>query len=218
MIFLQNNKKSLIYLIYISILSYFISKFILGYIIESVSLTITIFSITAYEALNSIILIYFYVWVILFIPLLYRVSYKYLKDALYSKERSFVKRISWLYLFILAGAGYGYYTAIKFIIPFLFTFNTKISIDNSIGLESLIITIIRNCLLFSLVFLTPFIIKYLLDLKIIEKRLLSKNRRLIYVLLLIISAILTPPDILSMILSFIPFVCLFEIGILISKK
>jgi sec-independent protein translocase protein TatC len=47
---------------------------------------------------------------------------------------------------------------------------------------------------------------------------MTKYRRHAYVILLTISAIITPPDVFSQIMVCIPLVFLYEIGIIISKR
>lgn len=207
-----------LFIILLAVISYFISNFLLNYIIGELSEEIKILSVTAHEAINSIIIAWIYIFFILMIPTLYILLYKYLKDALYKKERKIYLRVRKLYLVMLVGIFYGYYTSINFMIPFLYNFNRKLDIQSSITLNNLIITIVKNCLLFSFIFLSPFMIKLLVESGLTTKKKLKKNRGIIYVVILLFSAVLTPPDVVSMFVATVPLIGLFEIGILIGKE
>jgi len=69
-----------------------------------------------------------------------------------------------------------------------------------------------------LVFELPIIVFFLTKVGLITPAFMKKNRKYVLVLLLIISAIITPPDIFSQILVTIPLMLLYEMSIVISKR
>lgn len=213
---LKNSSKVLLILI-LFVVCYHIATYLLAYTILLLGFKIEVLSVRANEALNSIVLVFFYVLSMICLPFTYFYVYSKIKDALYKKERELYLKLKNLYIFILAGMVYGYYTAIYFMIPFLYSFNAKLDVSTTISLENLILSIITNCILFSLIFITPFIIKYSIMYELLDKRKIKSNRNIIYFGFLIISAILTPSDILSMMIAFLPFVLLFELGLYLSK-
>ena len=71
---------------------------------------------------------------------------------------------------------------------------------------------------FGLCFLTPIFLILLIKFGFLSRETLKKNRKYAIVIIFIISAILTPPDVLSQILLALPLIAMYEISILLSKK
>ena len=71
---------------------------------------------------------------------------------------------------------------------------------------------------FGICFLTPIFLILLVKFGILSRQTLKKQRKYAIVLIFIISAILTPPDVLSQILLAIPLICMYELSILLSKN
>ena len=69
-----------------------------------------------------------------------------------------------------------------------------------------------------LIFELPIIIYFLTKIGLVTPEFLKKNRKLALVIVLIVSAIITPPDVASQIIVAIPVLILYEISILISKR
>lgn len=70
---------------------------------------------------------------------------------------------------------------------------------------------------FGLIFILPFLIFALISLGIVSAKTLASARRFIYVGAFVIGAILTPPDVASQLLMSIPFIFLFELGLLMGR-
>jgi sec-independent protein translocase protein TatC len=68
------------------------------------------------------------------------------------------------------------------------------------------------------VFELPIVVYFLSKVGVITPEFLRKYRKHAYVVLLLLSAIITPPDVFSQILVCFPLVFLYEIGIVISKR
>ena len=71
---------------------------------------------------------------------------------------------------------------------------------------------------FGICFLTPIFLILLVKFGILSRQTLKNQRKYAIVLIFIISAILTPPDVLSQILLAIPLICMYELSILLSKN
>lgn len=219
MIFSLKNLNRFILLFFLLVLSYFIAIFIIKFTIITLfeKYSLNIISINAIESFNSLILLTFYIFLLFSYPLIIQLLIFYVKDALYQSEVNFLKSFRNNYILFLLGALYGYYTSINYLIPFLLSFNDKINVESTISINNLVVTILKNCLLFSIIFLTPFIIKQIIKYNIITKQKIKSKRKYIYFYLLVLSALLTPSDVLSMIVCFIPFVILFELGLYLAK-
>lgn len=79
-------------------------------------------------------------------------------------------------------------------------------------------TIISTVFYTGLLFLLPIASFFLTHIGLITPTFLKKYRRHAIVVILIISAVITPPDILSQIIVSIPIILLYEVGILFSKR
>lgn len=146
--------------------------------------------------------------------LLYQV-WKFIAPGLYSKERKYTLGfiLSGTILFLL-GAVFSYYIALPMAFQFLMTFGgdidkPMISIDQYMGFFT------QMCLMFGVAFELPLVIVVLGMLGIVSQSFLKKNRRYAVMTISVIAAVITPPDLLSMIMMLIPMLLLFEAGVFI---
>jgi len=79
-------------------------------------------------------------------------------------------------------------------------------------------TILSTVFYSGLLFLLPIVSYVLTRIGLIGPQFLVKYRKHAIVIILIIAAVITPPDILSQIIVSIPIIVLYEIGILVSKR
>ena len=90
-------------------------------------------------------------------------------------------------------------------------------VENQITLKSFISTITTITLACGLVFQLPLIVYFLTKLGFLTPEFMRKYRKHAVVVTLILSAIITPPDISSQVLLTIPLLLLYEMSILVSK-
>ena len=84
-------------------------------------------------------------------------------------------------------------------------------VENTITLKSYITNMVSITLSIGFIFEIPVLILFLTKVGIITPQILKQRRKIVFVILLCVSAIITPPDIFSMILVAIPMVILYEI-------
>nr|WP_295903500.1 twin-arginine translocase subunit TatC [uncultured Bdellovibrio sp.] len=145
---------------------------------------------------------------------LYQV-WKFIAPGLYAKERKYTMGfiISGTVLFLL-GAVFSYYVALPMAFQFLMTFGgdidkPMISIDQYMGFFT------QMCLMFGVAFELPLVIVVLGMLGIVSQGFLKKNRRYAVMTIAVIAAVITPPDLLSMVMMLVPMLLLFEAGVFI---
>lgn len=145
---------------------------------------------------------------------LYQV-WKFIAPGLYAKERKYTMGfiVSGTVLFFL-GAVFSYYIALPMAFQFLMTFGgdidkPMISIDQYMGFFT------QMCLMFGVAFELPLVIVVLGMLGIVSQSFLKKNRRYAVMTISVIAAVITPPDLLSMVMMLVPMVILFEAGVFI---
>lgn len=145
--------------------------------------------------------------------------WKFISPALYSNERKYAKLfllISSLLFFI--GVMFGYFVLVPLSINFLANFTISSVVENQIDINSYISLVKTTSLATGLVFELPIIIFFLTYLGLITDAFLKEYRRYAYVLILIVAAVVTPPDVISQMIVTIPLVILYEVSILISKR
>jgi len=119
-------------------------------------------------------------------------------------------------LLFLSGVFFGYYVVVPMSINFLSNFQLDPSILNEIDLTSYISTIITLVLGCGIMFQLPMVIYVLSKLGIVTPKFLRTYRKHAIVVIFVIGAIITPPDVISQIFVSLPMLLLYEIGIHVS--
>ncbi len=145
--------------------------------------------------------------------------WRFVSPGLRKKERSSARGfivIASLLFFI--GVLFGYYVVTPLSINFLGSYQVSKEVLNEFDIGSYI-ALVRACALSSgLIFELPIIIYYLTKIGVVTPQFLRKYRKFALVIVLILSAIITPPDLASQIIVAVPIVILYEISIYISKS
>ena len=159
----------------------------------------------------------FFGFVFAFPYIIYEV-WKFLKPALYDSEqknaRSFIV-VSSLLFFI--GILFGYYVITPLSVNFLGSYRVADEVKNNFDLNSYTGLLKASCLSAGLIFELPIIIYFLTKMGLVTPEFLRKYRKYALVLVLILAAIITPPDIISQVIVAIPMIILYETSIKISK-
>lgn len=144
--------------------------------------------------------------------------WKFIKPALYEKEqknaRSFMLVTSFLFFL---GVLFGYYVIVPMSINFFATFTVSAEIKNEFNVQSYIGMIKTSVIACGLFFELPIIIYFLTKLGLVTPTFLKTYRRYSIVLVLVLAAIVTPPDVVSQIIVAIPLLLLYEISVIISS-
>src|SRR5690606_17366755 len=150
--------------------------------------------------------------------ILYEV-WKFISPGLYDKERSHSRGFIFIasFLFFL-GVSFGYYVIAPLSINFLATYTVSKEVFNDIDLASYISTVRTSVIACGLIFELPIVIYFLTKVGLVIPESLRKYRKISVVVILIISAVITPPDVTSQIIVAIPVLILYEVSIYISKR
>jgi sec-independent protein translocase protein TatC len=144
--------------------------------------------------------------------------WKFISPGLHQNERNHSRGfiiISSLLFFI--GVLFGYYIICPLSINFLGTYQVSTQVHNDFDLNSYIGLIRASTLASGLVFELPIIIYFLTKVGLVTPEFLKKYRKYALVIVLILSAIITPPDIASQVIVSIPILILYQVSILISR-
>lgn len=141
--------------------------------------------------------------------------WKFVAPGLYRKERNLATGfiVSGTFLFLL-GVAFSYFVVLPMAFHFLMTFGGSAD-KPMIAIDSYLSFVTQITLMFGLCFEMPLVITTLAMLGFVSKSFLSKNRRYAIMIMAVISAIVTPPDLLSMVMMLGPMWLLYEISILI---
>jgi len=151
-------------------------------------------------------------------PYISKQVWKFVLPGLYDNERKLIKSVVAVSsaLFIA-----GVLFCMFFILPALINFGLGFATDEIrpvLGIDNILTLVIRISFIFGLMFQFPLITYALLHFNIVNYENVKSKRAYVFVIILIISGILTPPDIISQLFLTIPTYALFEIGLFFGKK
>ena len=150
-------------------------------------------------------------------PYVFWEVWKFISPALYEKERkyavSFIIVSSFLFF---VGVLFGYYLIAPLSVQFFASYIVSPEISNSIDINSYISLMKTSAIASGLLFELPIIIFFLTKIGLVTPEFLRKYRKYTLVIVLIVAAVITPPDVLSQIIVSIPIMILYEASILIS--
>jgi sec-independent protein translocase protein TatC len=143
--------------------------------------------------------------------------WKFISPALYTKEKESAKVfIFFSSLLFFLGVLFGYFVVIPMSVNFVATFTVSPIVLNQFTLDSYIGMVKTSVLASGLFFELPIIIYFLTKLGLVTPTFLRKHRKYAIVLVLIIAAIVTPPDVVSQTIVAIPMLLIYEASIFIS--
>lgn len=137
-----------------------------------------------------------------------------LRDNERKTSRGFILIASLLFFI---GVLFGYYVVTPLSINFLGSYQVSEQVLNEFDLSSYIGLVRASVLASGLIFELPIIIYFLTKIGVVTPEILRKYRKFSLVGVLLLSAIITPPDVASQIIVAVPVIILYEISIFISK-
>ena len=161
----------------------------------------------------------FVIGLILAFPYAFWEMWRFIKPGLYDKEKN-VARGAVFFVSLLFGIGvmFGYFVVTPISINFLSNYQLDPSISNEFDIISYVSTVSMLVLACAIMFQLPIVVYFLTKAGIVTPKMLSRYRKHSIIVILTISAILTPPDVMSQILIALPLLGLYEVSIMISKS
>lgn len=150
-------------------------------------------------------------------PFLLWEIWKFISPALYDNEKKYASAfiiVSSLLFFI--GVLFGYFIIAPLSVQFFASYIVSTEISNAIDIGSYISLIKTSAIASGLLFELPILIYFLTKVGLVTPQFLRKYRKYTLVIILVLSAIITPPDVISQVIVSIPIMILYEISILIS--
>lgn len=167
---------------------------------------------------NMHLLTAFYVALIVAIPYLLFELWLFVRPALtISERRSSTRFILYIVLCMAIGIAFGYFILAPLSVNFLTGYVVSSDISNMIDVSSYISLVANMVLVCAVIFELPVAVHFLSMTGLITAQFMKRYRRHAIVVLAIGAAIITPPDIMSMILVIIPLYLLYELSIKIAQ-
>ncbi len=157
--------------------------------------------------------------IVLVFPYIFYQFWSFIKPGLKDKEIKITKGVVfYASVLFFIGILFGYFLISPLCIQFFGGYKLTAEIQNNFTISSYMSMITTSTFLSGLFFELPIVIFALSKLGIVSPPLLKKYRKHSLVAILILSALITPPDVISQILVSLPIILLYEIGIIVSKR
>lgn len=145
--------------------------------------------------------------------------FRFISPALYEREKKYSYLVTGIiYTLFLLGLLMSYFILFPISFQFLATYQVDNEIVNTITLDSYISTFITLTFMMGVVFQLPMFAFVLGKMGFINANILKRYRAYAFVIIMIIAAIITPPDLFTLVLVTIPIYGLYEISIVVLKK
>ena len=159
----------------------------------------------------------FYGGLIVSFPYVFYQFWSFVKPGLYEKEQKAARGVVGVCSFLfLVGTTFGYFILAPFAVNFLISYSVSETITSTVTLSSYVGYMTMFILPTGILFQLPLLVYFLTKIGLISPEFMRKYRRHAFVLILVLSAILTPPDILTQILIGVPVYGMYELSIFVS--
>lgn len=143
--------------------------------------------------------------------------WRFVKPGLYQNERKYANgMVTYTSVLFILGVLFGYYVIAPMSVNFLGNYQVSELVKNQIDLNSYFSTLATLVLATGLVFELPILMYFLTKIGVVTPEFLRTYRRHSIVIILIVAAVITPPDVASQLLVFMPLMVLYEVSIFVS--
>jgi len=152
------------------------------------------------------------------LPVVIYQLWAFIAPGLYQHERKLVVPlvVSSYSLFIF-GMAFAYFLVFPTVFNFMASYNAPLGAEMSTDIDKYLSFAMNTFLAFGLTFEVPVVVVVLVSMGIVSLEKLREIRPYVIVGAFVISAIVTPPDVLSQLLLAIPMTLLYELGLLIAR-
>ena len=180
--------------------------------------SLTLVSTSMAGQFNLHIRLSFNVALILAFPYAVWELWRFVKPALTPRELHACRHLaSAVALCFFAGTAFGYFVMTPVAVGFLSRYDVSAAVVNMIDVNSYLSTVVNSTVACGIIFQLPLAVSLLSRAGIVSAPLLRRYRRHAFLLLTILSAVITPPAAVSTILIVIPLYGLYELGIRIAE-
>ena len=144
--------------------------------------------------------------------------FRFISPALYENERKYSVQVAGIiYVLFLLGVLMSYFVLFPISFRFLGTYSVSAKVVSNITLDSYVSTFVSLTLVMGVVFQLPVIAFFLGKMGIVTSAMLADYRKHSFIVIMIVAAIITPPDLMTLILVTIPLYLLYEVSIRVIR-
>lgn len=145
--------------------------------------------------------------------------FRFISPALYENERRYSVQVAGIiYVLFILGVLMSYFVLFPISFRFLGTYSVSSKVISNITLDSYISTFVSLTLVMGIVFQLPVIAFFLAKMGVITSSMLADYRKQSFIGIMLVAAIITPPDLMTLILVTIPLYLLYEVSIWVVKR
>ncbi|HLA63427.1 MAG TPA: twin-arginine translocase subunit TatC, partial [Rhodothermales bacterium] len=153
--------------------------------------------------------------ILLGMPFIVWQFWRFIEPGLYRHERASLRFAAfYATFFFLLGVAFGYFTLTPIALQFFAQFTVSDQISNEFDITKYFEMVLTWSFGTGLLFELPVVVFVLARLGVVTKAMLKKGRKFALIIILIVAAVLTPPDPLSQIILAVPMLGLYELSIL----
>ncbi len=183
------------------------------------TLPLEIISIKMAGQFSMHIMVSLIVGVIIAFPYVFYEFWRFMDPALHTTEKRHARgAVVYSSMLFLLGVSFGYFLITPLTVHFLGSYSVSPQVTNQINLISYVSTITSVVLASGVIFELPVLVYFLTKIGLVTPEFMKKYRRHALVVILVLAAIITPPDVFSQILVSVPLIALYEVGIIISRR
>ena len=155
---------------------------------------------------------------IIALPVVMYQLWAFIAPGLYLHERKLILPlvVSSYSLFII-GMAFAYFLVFPTVFKFMASYNAPLGAEMSTDIDNYLSFAMTTFLAFGITFEVPVVVVVLVRMGIVPLAKLKEIRPYVIVGAFVISAIVTPPDVLSQLLLAVPMTLLYELGLLIAR-
>lgn len=144
--------------------------------------------------------------------------FRFISPALYENERKYSVQVTVvIYILFVFGVLMSYFVLFPISFRFLGTYSVSSQVESNITLDSYVSSFVSLTLVMGLVFQLPVIAFFLGKMGLISSNILAKYRKHAFIVIMVVAAIITPPDLMTLILVTIPLYFLYVISIRVVR-
>ena len=150
-------------------------------------------------------------------PYIFWEMWKFIKPGLYDNEKKAARGIVFICAFLfLIGICFGYFIVAPVAVSFLAGYD--VGAESTVSITSYVNYLTMFTLPIGIIFELPILVYFLAKVGLVSAAFMRKYRRHAIVLILVLAAFITPPDVVTQFLIGIPLFFLYEISIRIAKR
>ncbi|WP_261302665.1 twin-arginine translocase subunit TatC [Paenibacillus andongensis] len=133
-----------------------------------------------------------------------------------AEQKASIIYIPYAFLLFLGGLSFGYWVVFPMAFYFTSSISHSLDITEMYGAAQYFTFMFNIILPLAITFEMPIVVMFLTKIRLLNPKLLHKFRRYAYMLLVILSTVITPPDAISAILVALPLIVLYEFSVFMS--